>query len=99
MSLALAFVGTRDAFSVDAGSLVPHATSNDGDFSAPVTVEAQKEFIDKGGPALLMPMAAEVDDSPDVSAQQELEKYMMQLGGIPMSDGNPIVYPKKYFDK
>jgi len=100
MSLALAFVGTRDAFSVDASSLVPHATSNDGDFAVqPVAIEQQKEFVDKGGPSLLMPMLAETDDLPDVSAQKELEKYMMQLGGIPISDGNPIVNPRKYFDK
>ena len=46
-----------------------------------------------------MPMLAETDDLPDVSAQKELEKYMMQLGGIPISDGNPIVNPRKYFDK
>jgi hypothetical protein len=101
MSLALALVGTRDAFSVDSGNLIPHTTGNaNDDFAVQIiSVDAQKEFIEKGGPSLLMPMASEIDELPDVSAQRELEKYMMQLGGIPISDGKPVVNSRKYFDK
>lgn len=104
MACAMALRATTDAYIVDSANLVPMGGNND--FTAqtgPVImsdsqrVQSQQQYIDKGGPALLMPMALAPDEMPEMSAQRELDAYMMQLGGIPISEGKPLVTPPKYF--
>jgi hypothetical protein len=103
IACGLALIGSADAFLVDAGNLLPFGGS--GDFkiqTGPVTPfdeRAQQELAEKGGPALLMPVAMSPEELPETSAQRQLEAYMMQLGGIPISQDKPSVVPPKYFDK
>ena len=103
LSFALALIGTADAFAIDSSNLTPINSSNDLDASGigpPINNEQiiadQKSFIEKGGPQLMMPMTLAPDQLPEISAQQEIEKYASQLGAIPISDGKPIVNPKKF---
>ena len=37
------------------------------------------------------------DEVPEMSAQRHLDAYAMQLGGIPIGPGGPIVTPNKFF--
>lgn len=104
MSFALSLVGTTDIFTVDSSNLTPINSNNDLNMSgggSPISNEQvianQKSFIEKGGPQLMMPMTLAPDQLPEVSAQQEIEKYASQLGAIPISDGKPIVNPRKNF--
>lgn len=105
IACALSLIGTSDAFVTDAGNLIP--TGSDGDFSSQLgptifsdaqQIDAQKQqFVTKGGASLLMPMALAPDELPETSAQREIDAYTLQLGGIPMSSGGPIITPQKYY--
>lgn len=104
IACALALVGTSDAFGTDAGNLLP--VGGGGEFSSlagPIIlsdlsqVAQQKAFADAGGPSLMMPMTIAPDEVPEMSAQRHLDAYAMQLGGIPIGPGGPIVTPNKFF--
>jgi hypothetical protein len=104
IACALALLGTADAFVSDAGNLIPVSSGSDFKgqagptiFSDGEQVTQQKLFVDQGGPSLLMPMALAPDEIPEISAQRHLEAYMLQLGGIPVGQGRPLVTPPKYF--
>lgn len=104
IACGLALIGTRDTSIVDAGNLMPYGATTDftkigGNTvsSDKQTVESQKEYMEKGGPALLMPMALAPDLPPEIAAQQELANYAASLGGIPISHGQPSVVPPKQF--
>jgi len=104
IACGLALIGTSDAFVVDAGNLIP--VGSNGDFTSqtgPVIltdagqVAQQRTFADQGGPSLMMPMKLAPDELPDVSAQRHIDAFTMELGGIPMSQGGPIVVPNKFY--
>jgi len=104
IAFALSLIGTADAFVVDSGNLIP--TGSGGDFSSQIgptifsdsaQIDRQKALIEVGGQSLLMPMAMTPEELPDISAQRHIDAYTMQLGGIPMSQGGPIVTPNKFF--
>jgi hypothetical protein len=104
IACALALVGTSDAFVTDAGNLIPLASGDDfGSQQGPIIfsdaeqVAQQKAFVDQGGPSLMMPMALAPEEMPDVSVQRHLDAYTLQLGGIPIGQGGPIVTPSKYY--
>jgi intein/homing endonuclease len=104
---ALALLGTADAFIVDAGNLTPFGPNVNGAgfksqtgptlLSDDQSVKAQQEYTGVGGAHLLMPMSRAIDDFPEVAAQRILDAYTVQLGGIPISQGKPLVTPPKYF--
>ena len=106
IATALALLGTSDGFIVDAGNLTPYganATSNFKSQTGPTLLSdeqnstSQKEYSDKGGASLLMPMSMAPDEYPETVAQRVIENYALQLGGIPISAGKPLVTPSKYF--
>jgi hypothetical protein len=104
IACGLALIGTSDAFVTDAGNLVPVASGDDFTsqvgptiFSDAEQVAQQRAFVDQGGPSLLMPMALAPDEMPEMSAQRHLDAYTLQLGGIPVGQGGPVVTPPKYF--
>ena len=45
----------------------------------------------------MMPMALAPEEMPDISAQRHLDAYTLQLGGIPVGQGGPIITPPKYY--
>lgn len=103
---ALALLGTADSFVVDAGNLTPYganATSNFKSQAGPTilsddqSVQMQQDYTGKGGAHMLMPMTRAPDDFPEVAAQRVLDAYTVQLGGIPISQGKPLVTPSKFF--
>jgi len=105
IATGLALIGTSDAFLVDAGNLMPFG-GDGGEFKSQVgptifsdntAIISQKQYVEKGGSSLLMPMALAPDEVPEMSAQRELDSYTLQLGGIPMGTEGPIVTPKNYF--
>lgn len=104
IACALSLVGVGDAVSIDAGNLMP--LGGDGDFKnqkGPIVmsdmsrVSTQEEFAMRGGPSLLMPISLSPAEIPEISTQRQLDAYTIQLGGIPISQGKPIVTPQKYF--
>jgi len=104
MACGLGLVGAADAFTIDSSNLMP--MNGDGDFksqSGPIIMSdesraaIQSEYAARGGPSILMPMALSPADFPEASAQRQLDAYTMQLGGIPISQGKPLVSPRKYF--
>lgn len=104
IATALALLGTSDGFVSDAGNLMPvggggdfKSMSGPSIFSNEGQVDRQRSFADHGGPSLLMPMTLAPDEIPEVSVQRHIDNYTMQLGGIPISQGRPIVTPSKYF--
>lgn len=104
IATALALLGTSDGFILDAGNLMPVGSNSDfksiagpSIFSDDGQVNRQKSFTDHGGSSLLMPMSLAPDEIPEVSVQRHIDNYTMQLGGIPISQGRPIVTPSKYF--
>ena len=102
---ALALIGSSDAFVIDSANLVPTGAANDFGMGGTVAASEQayknkeKNFIDQGGQSLLMPVTLPPDDIPDVSKQRYLDEYTMQLGGIPVNNGGPIVTPSKAYFK
>lgn len=104
IATALALLGTSDSFIVDAGNLTPfggNATfkSQTGPtiLSDEQSVNLQEDWASKGGSTMLMPMALAPSDLPETAAQRVLDSYTIQLGGIPISQGKPLVTPPKYF--
>lgn len=104
VALGLSFVGASDAILIDAGNLMP--LGGGGDYrvqSGPIIMSdgsklaAQQRVATFGGPSLLMPMTMAPTELPEMSAQRQLDAYTMQLGAIPMSQGKPLVTPKKFF--
>lgn len=104
MACAMALRATTDAFIIDSSNLVPMGANSDfGSQDGPIIMSdaqraaSQKKYIDQGGPSLLMPISMAPDDIPELSAARELDAYTIQLGGIPISQGKPLVTPPKYF--
>ena len=89
---------------IDSANLMPFGGANDFKNQSGPTIlsdetalSAQQAFIENGGPSVLMPMSLAPDDVPEISAQRQLEAYTIQLGGIPIGEGKPLVTPPKYF--
>jgi hypothetical protein len=104
IACALALVGTGDAGVSDSSNLIPFGgnqtfASQKGPIilSDGQRVVQQKEYIEQGGPNLMMPMTLAPDEIPEISAQRQLDAYTLQLGGIPMGDGKPTVVPPKFY--
>ncbi len=104
IATALALLGTSDAFIVDAGNLTPFGgTSTFKNQTGPTilsdeqSAQMQGDWAGKGGSAMLMPMSLAPADLPEIAAQRQLDAYTLQLGGIPISQGRPLVTPPKYF--
>jgi hypothetical protein len=104
IATGLALIGTADGFIVDAGNLTPFGgqqtfkeSSGPSIMSDGKNVDVQSDWASKGGAALMMPMSLAPDDLPEVAAQRLVDNYTVQLGGIPISQGKPIVTPSKYF--
>lgn len=104
IAFALALVGTGDAFIVDAGNMTPfggNATFKEQTgptlLSDEQMVNVQQDYTAKGGASMLMPIALSPTELPETAAQRQLDNYTVQLGGIPISAGKPIVTPNKFF--
>lgn len=104
IATGLALIGTSDAFMIDSSNLLPFGGANDFKnqtgptiLSNEATLAAQQAFMENGGTSLLMPMAMSPEEVPEASAQRQLEAYTIQLGGIPVGQGKPLVTPPKYF--
>jgi len=101
IATALSLVGASDAFVVDSSNLLPTGSAND--FSPGINDRIaqgkEKHFIEQGGQTLLMPVILPPDEIPDVSRQRYLDEYTIQLGGIPVNTGGPIVIPNKEYFK
>lgn len=104
MATALSLVATNDSYSSDAANLTPFGSGTDFKsqlgpvmYSDGSIINNQKDYVDLGGAAMLMPMSLAPDELPQVSAQRQIDTYAMELGGIPMSQGKPLVTPTKYF--
>jgi len=86
---------------VDSSNLLPTGSAND--FSPGINDRIaqgkEKHFIEQGGQTLLMPVILPPDEIPDVSRQRYLDEYTIQLGGIPVNTGGPIVIPNKEYFK
>lgn len=104
IACALALLGTADAFMVDSSNLTP--VGSGGTFNAqsgPIIlsdeeqVSRQKIYTEQGGASLLMPMTMSPEEIPEISVQRHLDAYTLQLGGIPINQGKPIVTPPKFF--
>lgn len=83
---ALALVGAADAIITDATSLFP-TMATDGFTGIPSTVpqaELEQKFIERGGPALMMPMALTGDPSTDATIMAQLDQFTCQLGALPL---------------
>jgi hypothetical protein len=105
MACGMALVGAADAYIIDAGNLVPMGP-NGGDFKSQTgpkilsdtsRVDLQETVAARGGPGLLMPMTLAPTELPETSAQRQLDAYTLSLGSIPISQGKPLVTPKRFF--
>lgn len=104
MATGLAFVGANDAIMIDSSNLLPTGSNTEFKSTTGPTImtditkiEVQQDISSRGGPSLLMPMTLSPDEVPEVAAQRILDSYTVQLGGIPISQGRPLVTPSKYF--
>jgi hypothetical protein len=103
MAIAMAFRGAADAFEVDSSNLLPLGSGSSFSDNGPYIMsdqeraEAQQKFINQGGPGFLMPISMAPDESPDDSISRAIDTYALQLGGIPISEGKPIIVSKKFF--
>lgn len=104
IACALGLVGTADSFVVDAGNMTPfggNATFKESSgptiLSNEQSANLQENWAIRGGPSLMMPMALAPDELPETAAQRVLDSYTLQLGGIPISQGKPLVTPPKFF--
>lgn len=111
MACGLAFVGAGDAVSVDFAGLAP--VGSDSDFKLQSTIvspdimsepqkaknpnEYVKSLVMQGGQNIIMPLGIANEELPSETAQRVIEEYAMQIGGIPMSAGKPLVVPNKYY--
>lgn len=104
MATGLALIAAVDAVTVNPANLAPTPSSADfTSMSGPLIlsdtdlVAVHKGLAEKGGPGLLIPLSVSPDASPEVAAQMQLEAFTLQLGGIPISQGKPLVVPKNYY--
>jgi hypothetical protein len=104
IACALGLLGTSDTFVVDAGNLTPYGggatfknSSGPTILSDEQSANLQGEWSVKGGPGLMMPMALAPEEYPEIAAQRIIDSYTVQLGGIPISQGKPLVTPPKFF--
>lgn len=104
MATAMALVATNDIFNADAGNMIPMGAGTDFRSQTGPTILSnerkiitQEEFVNKGGAALLFPMSLTPDELPETSAQRMIDKYTLELGAIPISQGRPLVTPPKYY--
>lgn len=103
IAVALALLGSSDSFVVDAGNLTPFgggatfkSVTGPTLLSDNQSLQAQREWS-KGDPSVLMPMTMAPDEYPETVAQRHIDAYTLQLGGIPIGQGKPIVTPPKFF--
>jgi len=104
IATALALIGASDALVIDYGNLIPYGGKQDFKSQTGPTIlsdnqmlDVQRTYTETGGPNLLMPMTLAPTELPETSAVRHLEAYMVQLGGIPISQGRPLVTPPKFF--
>lgn len=104
IACALGLVGTADSFVVDAGNMTPFGgNSTFKEASGPTilsneqSANLQESWAARGGPSLMMPMALAPDELPEIAAARQVDAYALQLGGIPISQGKPLVTPPKFF--
>jgi hypothetical protein len=104
IATALAFVGAGDAYIADSANLMPFGGNSDFKTQAgPViysnerALTMQQQYMETAGPALLAPMSLAPDEVPEISAQRQLDAYTIQLGGIPIGQGKPLITPPKWF--
>jgi hypothetical protein len=104
IAAGLALIGTSDNLVIDAGNLMPFNSntsfkSNTGPtlLSDEQQLNVQSDWTTKGGATMLMPISLSPDELPETAAQRVLDGYTLQLGGIPISEGKPLVTPQKYF--
>ncbi len=104
MACAMALRAAGDGHIIDTSNLIPVDANNDfTSQSGPIIysdsqrVAIQQAYAEKGGSSLLMPMSLAPEESVDSSIQREVDTYSIQLGGIPISEGKPIVTPSKYY--
>lgn len=104
MATGLALIAAVDAVNVNPANLAPTPSSSDfTSMSGPLIlsdtdlVAVHKGLAEKGGPGLLIPMSVAPDALPEEAAQMQLDAFTMQLGGIPISQGKPLVVPKNYY--
>lgn len=89
----------------DIGQLQPINIMSDANAPSPVVVKKTDDgmgdrlssFAMHGGPGMLAPFIMAPDELPDESAKRAIEEYALQIGGIPASEGKPIVTPNKYY--
>lgn len=104
IATGLALIGTSDNLVIDAGNLMPfNSNSNFKSATGPTILsdeqqlEVQGDWTSRGGASLLMPVSLSPEELPETTAQRVLDSYTVQLGGIPISEGKPLVVPQKYF--
>lgn len=104
MACAMALRATTDALIIDSSNLIPMGGNSDfGNQDGPIImsdaqrIKSQQEYISKGGPSLLMPISMAPDEVPELSVARAIDSYTIQLGGIPISEGKPLVTPAKFF--
>lgn len=104
IATALALVGTSDGFITDSANLMPYGgNSNFRSQTGPIiysdaeAAAMQQQQIEAGGPSLLLPMSLAPTEILETSAQRQLEAYTIQLGGIPIGQGKPLVTPPKFY--
>mgnify|MGYP001175418033 CR=1 FL=1 len=104
IATGLAFIGANDAFVADSANLMPFGGNSDFKtqlgptiYSNEHALEMQKQFMESAGPSLLAPMSLAPDEVPEISAQRQLDAYTIQLGGIPIGQGKPLITPPKWF--
>jgi hypothetical protein len=104
IATGLGLVGTADSFIVDAGNMTPFNAENSFKSMTGPTIlnndtvlKNTEDWSKSGGQTLLMPIALAPDEIPEIAAQRVIDNYAVQLGGIPISEGKPIVTPQKYF--
>lgn len=104
IAAALGLLGASDTFVVDAGNMTPFGggasfTSQTGPtiLTNEQSIALQSDYASRGGSSMLMPMSLAPDELPEITAQRVLDNYTLQLGGIPISEGKPLVTPSKFF--
>jgi intein/homing endonuclease len=104
IATGLGLVGTADSFIVDAGNMTPFNAENSFKSMTGPTIlnndtvlKNTEDWSKSGGQTLLMPITLAPDEIPEIAAQRVIDNYAVQLGGIPISEGKPIVTPQKYF--
>jgi len=104
MACAMGLRGTIDAQPIDVSGLMPRSSSNfysSGSPSLSPGIVVGKSNIPSKiittGHDFLAPISMSPDESPDESIARHIDSFAIQLGGIPISDGRPLVTPPKHF--